>query len=229
VKGFYPAKVMNNIDTKKKGRVQIKIEHIHWGLKDEKMFPWAIACNVGTGGGSTQGSSYIPEKDSYVWVWFEDADLFMNHPYYISDVHFTSKHPHNLFDTTVKSAISSAAAYPNAKYTYYKNGICIGVDASTGNPEIFLYHPKAYIFIDKNGKIKITSIEMELLAGTATSEKSVLGETLQTLISTLLDKLIAHTHPTGVGPSGPPVNVADFTAIKTADLPKILSAKLKNN
>ena len=35
MQGLYPAKVINNLDTKKKGRVQIKIEHLHYDIIDK--------------------------------------------------------------------------------------------------------------------------------------------------------------------------------------------------
>lgn len=41
------------------------------------------------------------------------------------------------------------------------------------------------------------------------------SESLKKIISDILDKIIAQTHPTPSGPSGPPMNVADFTVIKT--------------
>jgi hypothetical protein len=60
-------------------------------------------------------------------------------------------------------------------------------------------------------------------------EKSILGETLKGVLDKILDTVVAHTHPTGVGPSGPPINSADFSAIKGSDVPTILSEKVKNN
>lgn len=221
MQGFYPAQVIDNNDTEKLGRIKIKVEHLHYGFSND-MLPWAMQSSLSTGGSDLFGSSSIPETDSFVWVWFEDVDTMLRQPYYICDLQFTGKQPHNLFESNVKSTLESSATYPNAKYTYYKNGICIGVDSSSDNAEIFIYHPQAFIFINKNG-------ELTLKAGTTTVEKSVLGETLQTLLSDLLDKIIIHAHPTAVGPTLAPNNAADFTLLKTINLPKILSPKIKNN
>ena len=232
MQGYFPAKVINNNDTKKKGRVQIRIEHLHFdsatGISDKEL-PWAIQSCHSTGGSNLHGSSFIPENNSFVWVWFEDTDPFLRQPYYSMDIHFSDFHPHGLFESNVKSGLTSASAYPNTKYTYYPNGICIGVDSSTANPEIFLYHPKASIFIDKSGKVKITAVDIEIKGGTVALEKSVLGETLQTVLGKLIDQILAITVPTGVGPSGTPINAAAFTAIKTVDVPTILSTHVKNN
>lgn len=206
MKGFYPAKVINNNDTKKKGRVQIKIEHLHFGFSNE-MLPWAHQSSLNGGGSNQFGGSFIPEQDTFVWVWFEDEDKFFKRPYYLADIHFSNYHPHNLFEQNIKSNVTSQSQYPNTKYIYFRNGICIGVDSSSNNPEIFLYHPGAYLFINKDG-------EIHLKGGTTALESTVLGETLKLWLET-------HTHPTGTGPSGPP--------IESADLINILSEKVKNN
>ena len=182
MQGFFPAKVINNNDTKKKGRVQIKIEHLHYGIADKEL-PWAKQSSLTTGGSNSHGSSFIPEKNSFIWVWFEDVDEFMRHPYYIADIHFSNLHPHNLFETNVKSKIGSASVYPNTKYTYYPNGICIGVDSSSSNAEVFIYHPQAYFFIDKAGVVTIQS-------GTTTVQKMSLGENVSALFGAILDGIV---------------------------------------
>lgn len=232
MQGPFPAKVINNNDTKKKGRIQIKIEHLHYNIKNSEL-PWAKQYSLATGGSGTYGKSSIPENNSYVWIGYEDVDELMRQPYYLADIHFSNLHPHNLFENNIKSSIGSAAAYPNAKYTYYPNGICIGVDSSSGNKEIFIYHPTASIFIDKNGKIKIKATEIELLGGTTPSESSILGETLKTTLEAILDQIIAHTHPyinvAAPAVTSPPGNAAAFTLIKTTQVPTTLSLKIKNN
>jgi len=54
------------------------------------------------------------------------------------------------------------------------------------------------------------------LGGVDSAEPLVLGTQLQNLLSNVLAALATHTHPTGVGPSGPPANAATFTTAKTA-------------
>jgi hypothetical protein len=233
MQGYFPAKVINNNDTKQKGRIQIKIDHLHFNIPDKEL-PWAKQSKAGTGGSDQHGISFIPEKDSFVWVWFEDTDHFRRRPFYSTDVHFSDFHPHGLFDQSVKSAISSNGTYPNVKYIYFPNGICIGVDSSPANKEIFIYHPQAYITINNTGDIKIQGVTLELLGGSVPSEKTVLGETFKDTLDVILDQIIAHAHPytdTPVGPSvtGPPGNAAIFTTIKTVQVPLILSNTVKNN
>lgn len=83
--------------------------------------------------------------------------------------------------------------------------------------------------IDSGGKIKIGSDDgVEIKAGVDSLEKMVLGETLKGLLEGLIDAITALTVPTAVGPSGTPINAADFMQIK-ADLANMLSDKNKNN
>lgn len=60
--------------------------------------------------------------------------------------------------------------------------------------------------------IQITSAGISILKG---------GSSLKKTLDNLLTALTAHTHTTGVGPSGPPINIADFQQIQT-DLPNYL-------
>lgn len=226
MKGFFPAKVINNNDTSKKGRVQIRIEHLHYGISDNEL-PWAYQSSLATGGSGTHGISNIPENNSFVWIWFEDIDQFMRQPYYIADIHFSNLHPHTLFEDNVKSSIGSASVYPNTKYTYYPNGICIGVDSSSSNAEIFIYHPSAYFFIDKTGVV--------IKSGSTAVQKMSLGENVSALLGAILDGIsaITITNPETSTPI-PIDNIATFTALKaqyigsSAPTP-IISSKIKNN
>lgn len=162
MQGFYPAKVIDNNDTDKSGKVKIRIEHLHWGFNDE-MLPWAISSSLSTGGSNSFGKSNIPEINSYVWVWFEDTDIMLRYPYYNSDLQFESYHPHVLFDSNIKSKIGSIGNYPNIKFTYYKNGICIGVDSSS-NKEIFVYHSTGvYFLINNSGEVHIHALGNTLI------------------------------------------------------------------
>jgi hypothetical protein len=236
MQGPFPAKVINNNDTKKKGRIQIKIEHLHYGIKDSEL-PWAKQYSLATGGSGTHGKSSIPENNSYVWIGYEDIDELLRQPYYLADVHFSNLHPHNLFENNVKSSLGSTATYPNAKYTYYPNGICIGVDSSSSNPEIFLYHPQAFIFIDKTGNVTIKS-------GSTITQKMSLGENLSSLMSDIIDKILIHQHlyipplvPAAVTPiltTPDPLTAINFNLIKTtyiggSAITPIVSTKIKNN
>lgn len=74
----------------------------------------------------------------------------------------------------------------------------IGNITLTDNGEVTIANAIGSFSIDVTGKVAITGLTGELVD----------------LMSQHLDADIAHTHPTAVGPSGPPVNAAVYTALK---------------
>ena len=207
MQGFYPAQVIDNNDPDKKGKIKIRIEFLHSNIPDDKL-PYAYPSNTIYGNTKEFGSCIIPENNTWVWVWFEDSDILFQNPYYLSSITFSEITPTNLFENNIKTNIQSQSKYPNTKYLYFKNGVCLAIDSSTNNPEIAIYHPtKTYIFINKNG-------EIEIKAGNKPTEKTILGETLKQWLEN-------HTHMTGVGQSSPPM--------EASQLETILSEKIKHN
>jgi len=76
------------------------------------------------------------------------------------------------------------------------------IPPSSNLPEIDIYHPTgAKIQIDQTGNIILTPAsgkQVKLGSSSASSEAVPLGTSLKTWLD-------SHTHPTGVGPSGPPL------------------------
>lgn len=72
----------------------------------------------------------------------------------------------------------------------------------------------------------IIDAKSKVSLGAENYEPVVLGNQLKDLLNEVLDKITALTVPTAVGPSGPPVNVADFVAIKSK-LNNFLSQKVE--
>jgi hypothetical protein len=205
----------------KNGAIQIKIPYLMDGINDEDL-DWALPFHLSVGGSNESGLTCVPEIDSLVWVFFYDKELNKK-LYYIADVNLANFGASNLFDDNIKSSITGfTSAYPDVKNLHLKNGINIAISSNDDNPEIAVYHPQgSYIFINKDGEIQIK-------AGTVALEKSILGETLKAKLEALIDAINAITVPTGVGPSGTPINAATFTTLKS-QLTQILSTKIKNN
>jgi hypothetical protein len=84
----------------------------------------------------------------------------------------------------------------------------------------------------KDGEISIETKNYQLKADEilfgSGKESLVLGETLKGELEKLISAIEKLTVPTGVGPSGTPINIAEFTAIK-AKLSSILSKKTKTD
>ena len=84
------------------------------------------------------------------------------------------------------------------------NFVTQGIFTVDAESDIILNSPKTTI---------VNSPEIYLGSADAT-EPIVLGDSWETLMGELIDALLAMTHPTPAGPSGTPLNAADFTTIK---------------
>lgn len=153
--GHYATVVATN-DPLKAGRVQIKVPYLHENVSND-LLPWAKQMSSFTGGSSTSGKSCIPEVGTLVWVVFNDDEDLL-HPFYFADVHLNAYNPHLLFANNVASKVPTVTSvYPDVKFDYYVNGICVGVSSNASTPEMFLYHPKGTQFtVDKGGNVVVT-------------------------------------------------------------------------
>ena len=72
--GFYRGVVVNNEDPKKGCRIKVKVFGVFDNIEDNEILPWAIMADQTLGGLKNVGSSFIPEVDSHVFVFFEGGD-----------------------------------------------------------------------------------------------------------------------------------------------------------
>jgi hypothetical protein len=152
----YPAVVKNNKDPLKKGRVQIKVYHLHETLEDSAL-PWAYPMTDINGGDSEYGSSFIPETGSKIWVVFENIEL--QEPIFYISAFMWDDDSNKIFSTfynTDKSKIGISSSYPDVKFIKLKNGITLGISSNSATPEIFIYHTSgSSLVFDKSGDITI--------------------------------------------------------------------------
>ena len=100
--GNYRAEVIDNKDTDKFGRVKVWIPDLMPDIPKQKGL-WARPANNPVGGRNAEGdseshymgTSYIPKKGSWVWVFFETGNI--NRPYYFGalDLQNTKVLPEN--------------------------------------------------------------------------------------------------------------------------------------
>lgn len=136
----YIAKVIDNNDENKGGRVQVYIEELHHDISSD-LYPWVRQ--------DREFTSFIPEVDDLVWVYFQDEVFFRQSTgFYCNKVTLKEKHEH---DETIGSITGE---YPNIKYIKLKNGCSIAMNSD--DPEITITHPSAEIFIDVDGNIIVT-------------------------------------------------------------------------
>jgi len=222
---IYAATVFKNTDPLLEGRVQIYIDLFMSGYS-ESLLPWARPFFSSTGGSSEYGESRIPEEDSKVWVWFENEEDKKN-PFYVTGIQLQQLSPHLLYEENVRNNITdngttlATATYPDVKFTYEKNGVCVFVSSGI-EKEWGVYHPSGtYLFISNDGKVYLRS-------GSGDTERMVLGETLRSKLDTLLTQLQTETHATLLGPTSPPLNASAYASIQ-GELDEILSSNIKNN
>jgi hypothetical protein len=108
--GNYRAKVVENKDTQKFGRVVVWIPDLMPQLEDNKGI-WARPANNPIGGRNNQyesdhhymGTCFIPKKGSWVWVFFEAGNI--NRPYYFGalDLENTKVLPENQVGTNFEN------------------------------------------------------------------------------------------------------------------------------
>jgi len=147
MKKFYRAKVIDNNSSDKDGKIQFYIEALHRDISTT-LYPWAYPAIGSIGGSSDFGLSCIPEINSYVWIFFDD-EKFHRNAFYLGSLNLKQMGSHSLYEDNVKSTVGASSSYPNVKYIYLQNGICVAVSSDNSNPEITIFHPSANMFIDK--------------------------------------------------------------------------------
>jgi len=114
-------------------------------------------------------------------------------------------------------------SYPKARGYKTKYGHLLIFDDKEKFITLYTKEGMRLTLDDKNGKAAVYHKDTMVVSLTndgiyfgteAAAEPMVLGELWKTLMDTLMQALIDHTHPTGTGPSGP-MNVPQSTTIGT--------------
>jgi hypothetical protein len=222
---FYVAEIVDNNDTDKEGKVQIKIlpEMKDFGQDD---YPWARQAKSFSGGSNSYGISCIPETNSKVWIYFEDEINFRN-AFYLFDLNLESLHPHELYEDDIKSTVGGSASYPDVKFLYFKNGICLAVSSSDSKPEVTIYHPKAWVHINTQGLLEYSDNYSNTIKTTTANKIEINGNTkelvtwteLNTALQTMLTLLNADiVKANGAGGTATGNTTLNITSAKTQKL-----------
>lgn len=200
--------VVDNADPLAKGRCRIKVFGKFDKLPTEAI-PWASPM-VRTG----VGVHVVPNLNDIVAVRFDNGDLY--HPEYWFQVDQNKElQDEVLLNSETPHDVISLIYDANRKFRLYfspEDGLVITTgDSNTAAP---------MLRFDPDGKIFIHSEEIYIATtdGADDDEPAVRGNTLAELLSNIIDQFNAHTHPTGVGPSGPPL---------PPQLPNMISLKAK--
>lgn len=205
--GSYRANVVGNEDPEQAGqpdpfgRLTVTIPAVDGGSGLTKRVAWPILPFAGPG----YGFKSLPPVGGFVWVEFERGrvDLPMWKGGWFSD---------NDMPDDLKATESHGWFTPL--------GHQILMDEQSGSEFIRVKHlnGETLIEFDSEGSIFITNKSGQKVhigdgADTA-NEPALLGTTSKDLLDELMDALLKMQVPTGVGPSGTPINSADFASIK---------------
>lgn len=211
----YLGKVVDITDPLYLGRAKIEVFGVFDGLPSADL-PWAEQiAGLSFGGNFGGGNITIPRVGSVVAVHFEDNNYYKITYHYIKEISsdlMTELREDNSYEGTQALVYDSEAQPGTLKMLYTrKKGLVfqlgdatIQLDTQNAGTDserlrIVLKLNDDEVRMEKQGanqKVIVKSQNIEL--GEAAIEKLVLGSTFLTFFN-------AHTHPTGVGPSGVPV------------------------
>lgn len=197
--------VVVNQDPLLKGRCRIKVFGKFDLIPDESI-PWASPMNR-----DSVGSHHIPRVGDTVAVRFDNGNIY--HPEYWfqidqnddlkTDVLEASDAPHNVI-SLVYDAERNLRIYHSPE-----DGLVITRGAGAKERPIIQIDEEGFIKISTNAKLFLDSGNIFISntgeGGADENEPAVRGQSLQDWLQTLLDDYNTHIHPTGIGPSGPPI------------------------
>ena len=146
--GFYRGKVVDNNDPKQAGRIKIEVFGVFDGLNADHL-PWAVMADPLMGGLGDNGSIFVPNMDSHVFLFFEGGDH--RHP-----VYFAGAPAIQDGEPDAPSESREEGEYPNNKVFKTKAGITIEMDDSENSVRFKVKHPSGTNFeVDNDGDYTI--------------------------------------------------------------------------
>jgi len=142
--GIYRAKVVDNMDPDMLGRVKAQIYPMLAEVEADDL-PWAVpAYPIWEGSGNNTGYFAVPNVDSFIFVFFEQGDIYQ--PVYFAEAPTATKGLPP--DRTVN--------YPNRKVMQTTSGIIFMVDDTA--KVVNITHPTGtQITIQGDGQVFVTS------------------------------------------------------------------------
>jgi hypothetical protein len=192
--GKYPGIVTDVNDPMAIGRVRARVPEV---FGEDTLSGWAMP-NAPVGGGHNRGFFALPDVGDTVWIEFQAGDL--SRPIWAGTfwgAPGSSGGQDDLGTATGSEAPEGAdgPAGPGQNVWRTSAGHLISMD-DEGGVVVVAEAAGAEVRITAAGEVTITADKINL--GDSAGQKLVLGDKLMQLFN-------SHTHPTGVGPSGPPV------------------------
>lgn len=187
--GKYEAVVSEVEDPLAIGRLRAKVPAV---LGEDLTCGWALPC--APFGGKERGMYALPDVGDTVWIEFAAGDpsrpiwsgCFWGAPSSSSQVDDLAEAPGPEIPSEAK---------PGHLVIKTKAGHLVHIDDEAGTIVIASAEGKARLTLDQRGNVIVEADAIEL--GRGANQSLVLGDAFLALFN-------QHTHPTGVGPSGPP-------------------------
>jgi hypothetical protein len=192
--GKYAGIVADTDDPMGIGRLRAKVPEV---LGEVEQTGWALPC-APWGGGHNRGFFALPEPGDTVWIEFEAGDPAR--PIWTGAFWGAPTSTGGQDDLGIEAGSEAPEGPDNpagpGQYIFRTaSGHVISLDDS-GGVVVIAEAAGAEIRITATGEVTIKADRIKL--GADAAEKLVLGDAFMALFN-------RHTHPTGVGPSGPPV------------------------
>jgi uncharacterized protein involved in type VI secretion and phage assembly len=204
--GKYEGVVTDNADPLEIGRVRARVPAV---LGEQTETGWALPC-APAGGGRDRGFLFLPEPGDTVWIEFAAGDpsrpiwagTFWGAPE-------STGQDGDLGEATGSEVPTSEGdrAGPGRRILKTKAGHRIVIDDDGEVVVIAHGGDRAEIRLTSSGEV-IVKADKVLLGSDAAAQPVILGTDFQTFFN-------AHTHPTGVGPSGPPTQPMQGNLLST--------------
>ena len=193
--GKHEGVVVDTDDPKKIGRIRARVPAV---LGEDIDSGWALPC-APAGGGKERGMLFLPQVGDTVWIEFAAGDV--SRPIWAGTFWGAPDSTGGADDLGSESGPEAPTgdgkdATATLSVLKTKSGHELTFD---DDGEIVLLasgNGKAAIRFEQDGTVVVTAEKIKL--GSSAGEKVVLGDTFMQFFN-------SHTHPTGVGPSGPPV------------------------
>jgi uncharacterized protein involved in type VI secretion and phage assembly len=186
--------VTNVDDPKQIGRLRAKVPGV---LGEDVETGWALPCTP-FGGGKDRGFLVMPEVGDTVWIEFAGGDI--SRPIWVGAFWGAPESAGGQDDLAEETGTEvptseEAPAGPGFSVLRTKSGHRIVLDDQGGLVIFANGGDKAEIRLTREGDVIVKAEKIKL--GESATEALVLGDAFKQLFN-------QHTHPTGVGPSGPP-------------------------
>ncbi len=203
--GKHEGVVVDTADPEKIGRLRARVPAV---LGENVDSGWALPC-APAGGGKERGMLFLPQVGDTVWIEFAAGDV--SRPIWAGTFWGTPDSTGGADDLASETGpeaptgdgkdatpmLSVLKTRSGHELTFDDDGEVVLLASGTG---------KASIRFEQDGTVVVTAEHVKL--GSSASEKVVLGDTFMQYFN-------SHTHPTGVGPSGPPVQPMTTSQLST--------------